>query len=280
MDLERLLDKPILRHLRTTVATVRALAFVVAVAGSAVVLLALVARYFHVQPGLAIVLAAVAVVVVTASSYAWYYVTHSYDPPFYKIHELKGTLVVEAANGHHRYRYERRQTVEATRNNLRLIEFRAHWTGQGKQAVVQSLRSEHSILDGRRPESDGRVHRWVYPRRPLARGQKLEVGISQVHEDETQEQLPYFREGGGRYRTNLVTVTVTIPLAEHMPDSVRGVIWNTNHVAQQSAEVGELTVERHVDAATGLAEYTVTFEKPQVFHSYGIEWAWSKERPD
>lgn len=282
MDLERLLDKPLLRHLRTIVATIRALMFVVAVLGSALVLVVLVARYFKAKPGLAIALGILLVVLLAMSTYAWHYITHVYDPPFYKIEQLNGSLTVEAANGHHRYTYERRQTVVATRDGLRLIEFRAHWTGQGhpSSTAVESLHPEHALLDGKRAESDGRVHRWLYPRRALGRGKKLEVGIKQVHEDDVRAQLPYFREGGGRYKTEKIVVAVRLPLTEHRPDSARGVVWNTHNSAEGSQEVDELEVSRHVDPGSGTVEYTVTIDKPALFYSYGVEWTWAQQPPD
>jgi hypothetical protein len=279
VDLERLLDKPVLRNLRTFVGTVRAITFVGTILVSASALIYLVARNFKVEPGLAIGLIVLLALMLAVSVYAWRYVTHVYDPPFYEIFDLNGHLTVERANSHRRYVYERRQTVIATRDDLRLIEFRAHWTGQGAagSTQVESIRPEHVVFDGRRGESDGRVHRWVYPRRQLKRGQPIEVGIRQVHEDDVQEQLPYFREGGGRYKTRKVTVCVVLPQDEHIPDSVRGVAWNTNHTAQQGEEVGEISVHSRVDAVSRSVEYTVTYDKPKVFHSYGIEWVWAHQ---
>ncbi len=253
--------------------------FVGSVALSSVVLIIAAARYFAASPKTAISLAVLVVVLLAVSGYAWHYVKRVYDPPFYEILDLNGHLVVERANGHRRYTYERRQTIVATRNDLRLIEFRAHWTGQGRSGStrVESLRPEHAMLDGRRAESDGRVHRWIYPRRPLKRGQPVDVGIRQVHEDDLEEQLPYFREGGGRYKTNRITVTVCLPLDEHLPDSVRGVVWNSHHSAQQSAEVDDLVVQPRVDRATSTVDYTVTVDKPRAFHSYGVEWTWGRQ---
>jgi hypothetical protein len=279
VDLDRLLEKPLLKHLRTLAATIRAIIFAGSTFGSGVVLLVLAARYFSVSRGLAVTLGLLFILLTTVAGYAWYYVTHVYDPPFYKIQELHGSLVVEAANGHRKYTYERRQTVVATRNNLRLVEIRGHWTGKGRagSTVVESIKPEHVMLDGRRPESDGRVHRWIYPRRPLKRGQPVEVGVRQTHEDDVETQLPYFREGGGRYKTERITVTVQLPFDEHVQASVRGVIWDTDHSAQQSEEIGELKVEPRVDSTSRSVVYTVAVDIPAVFHSYGIEWTWSRD---
>jgi hypothetical protein len=219
------------------------------------------------------------VALLAGSSYAWHYIKNAYDPPFYEILELNGSLVVEPANDHHRFTYERRQTVIATRDDLRLIEFRAHWTGQGQPGStrVESVNSKHAMLDGKHKEEDGRVHRWIYPRRPLKRGQPIEVGIRQIHEDDLEEQLPYFREGGGRYETRRIIVKVQLPLSEHDPESVRGVIWNSHRTALQSPEVGEVGVDRHVKRAEGCIEYTMTADKPRPFHSYGVEWSWGRD---
>lgn len=279
MDLDRLLDKPLLRHLRTAVATIRAVMFVGSVVLGAGVLVVLAGKYVSASPKISIILAILLVLLLAVSSYAWFYVTRVYDPPFYEILRLEGVMVIESENSHHRYTYTRKQKVRATRDDLRLIEFRAHWTGTGRAGTtqVESLVRDHALLDGRRAESDGRVHRWVYPRRPLGRGQILEAGIKQVHEDDINQQLPYFREGGGRYKTSQIVVTVRFPGAEDPPEAVRGVIWNSNHVARQSPEVGSLNPERHVDPATGTVEYTVTVHRPKLYHSYGMTWSWKHQ---
>jgi hypothetical protein len=276
VDLERLLDKPPLRHLRTAVATIRAIMFVGTVMLGAGVLVVLAGKYLSASPKTAIALAILLVLLLAVSSYAWFYVTRAYDPPFYEILKLEGTMVIENVNSHRRYTYTRKQQVKATRDDLRLIEFRAHWTGTGSTGTAQvvSLFRDHALLDGRRAESDGRVHRWVYPRRPLGRGQALEVGIQQVHEDDINQQLPYFREGGGRYKTSQIVVTVRFPRAEDPPEGVRGVIWNTNRVARQSPEVGILQPERYVDPVAGTVDYTVTIGRPKLYHSYGMRWSW------
>ncbi len=278
MNLDRLWDWPVLRHLRNAVATIRALAFVVTVLISAAVLAYLAIRNFFGSPALAVTLVVLLTVLLAGSGYSWYYVKSIHDPPFYEIQELNGSLLVEPANGHHRFTYERRQTVVATRDDLRLIEFRAHWTGQGQPGsmTVESVKSGHAMLDGRFKEQDGRVHRWIYPRRPLKRGQPIEVGIRQVHEDDVDEQLPYFREGGGRYRTRKIIVKVRLPLSEHDTEAVRGVVWNSHRAARQSPEVGDLEVERHVFSQESCIEYIVTVDKPRAFHSYGVEWSWSR----
>jgi hypothetical protein len=279
VDLDRLWDKPVLRHVRNAVATIRALAFVMSVVASAAVLIYLAIRNYVGSPALAITLGIMLVALLAGSGYIWHYVKNIHDPPFYEIQELNGRLLVEPANDHHRFTYERRQTVIATRDDLRLIEFRAHWTGQGQggSMQVESVNSKHAMLDGRHKEEDGRVHRWIYPRRPLKRGQPIEVGIRQVHEDDVEEQLPYFREGGGRYKTRRIIVKVQLPLSEHDPESVRGVIWNSHRAAWQSPEVGDLEVDKHVMRTEGCIEYTVTADRPRVFHSYGVEWIWGRD---
>ncbi|MEV1286914.1 hypothetical protein [Micromonospora sp. NPDC049679] len=283
MDLERLLDKPVLKHLRSGVATIRAIMFVGSVLGSGLALIVLAARYFSVSWKLATALSVLLILLLSVSGYAWRYVTRVYDPAFYEIVDLEGLLVVEPLGDHRRYTYTRSQTVKATRDDLRLVEFRAHWTGKGHNGTsrVESLIPEHAILDGRRAESDGRVHRWIYPRRPLERGKALRVGIRQVHEDDVEIQLPYFREGGGRYKTGKITVIVKLPFSEHSPESVRGVVWNSNRTPRKGAVVDELPIPTpRVDSAAGTAEYRVTVEKPSPYHSYGVEWTWLREPPD
>lgn len=168
--------------------------------------------------------------------------------------------------------------MRATRDDRRLVEIRGHWTGVGNKGKmkVESLIADHALLDSRSAEEDGRVHRWIYPRRPIGKGREIEVGIRQEHEDDIQPQLPYFREGGGRYRTYKITVTARFPKSED-PNSigvVEGKVWNSRLPIRQTHPVEDIEPVRKVDPATGTIDYVVTVERPKLYHSYGIIWRW------
>lgn len=280
--LERMLGQRAVRILVGLAGLVRALIFAGSVAAGAITLLVLGAKYFAIAPAAAAALFALLVLLLAVSGYAYHYVAHVYDPPFYEITELTGSLRVEPVDTHYRYRYERRQTIRATRSDLRLIEIRGHWTGKGSSKPdVTSLKPQHALLDGRRPERDNRVHRWIYPRHGIKRGDSEEVGVIQVHEDDIERQDAYFREGGGRYRTRKVTVVVELPVSEVVSGSVKGVIWNTVARPPDNEEVGILeftTTPNH--SPDGYMKYTVTASNPRPYYSYGIEWTWQNEPLD
>lgn len=169
------------------------------------------------------------------------------------------------------------------RDDLRLVEIRGHWTGvssKGKMKV-ESLAGDHTLLDGKSAEEDGRVHRWIYPRRPIGKGHEVEVGVRQEHEDDIQPQLPYFREGGGRYRTRKIIVRVRFPRTED-PSSlgpVEGKVWDSRRQVRQTHPVADITPERKIDPINETIDYIVTVDKPKLYHSYGIIWTWPRQ-PD
>jgi hypothetical protein len=283
VNLEKWLDKPALRGMRTAVATVRAMIFVGTVACAAIAILLIAAQSVAVDPTAAVVLVAVLIALLTASTYAWYFVTRTYNPPFYKILTIEGSLVVDVKGDHFLYTYVRQQEVMAVRNDLRLVEIRAHWTGKGHPGTthVESLFQEHAILDGKRVEADGRVYRWIYPRRALRRGKVVKVGVRQTHEDGIERQLPYFREGSGRYRAHKIVVTVRLPLNVHLVDSVQGLAWDGKSNVGGSEPVEDLPLTKsRVNPGSGMAEYTLSVDKPRPFHSYGIEWTWLNQPSD
>jgi alkylated DNA nucleotide flippase Atl1 len=74
VDLDRLWDKPVLRHVRNAVATIRALAFVMSVVASAAVLIYLAIRNYVGSPALAITLGIMLVALLAGSGYIWHYV--------------------------------------------------------------------------------------------------------------------------------------------------------------------------------------------------------------
>lgn len=278
MNIEDLLDRPLLRQLRTAVETLNAIIFLITtgVIGAGAIFLA--ARHFHLQAATVIALAATLVIVTFGTVGTVYYVAHEYDPRFYEILELNGLLLVESAGDHHRYTYERKQRVRSTRDDLRLVEVRAHWTGKGSKGIthVASLKSEHTLLDGKAPEENGHVHRWIYLRRPLGRGSEVEVGVRQIHEDDAEQQSPYYREGGGSYHARLVTVVARFPIEEDV-HNVEGAIWNSNRSIRHHI-VGSLPCERRVDRPHGFVDYIVTVQRPRRYHSYGVRWNWPEPK--
>ncbi|WP_426511421.1 hypothetical protein ACPPVO_12845 [Dactylosporangium sp. McL0621] len=203
------------------------------------------------------------------------YVRKFYEPPDYELLEVEGSLLVEASGDHYRYTYVKKQTVRALRPDIRVIEFKAHWTGQSStgKPVVRPVYGDHVVLDGKHSEEDGRVHRWVYPGGPVGRGHKVDVGIRHVHEDDLARQRPYFRDGGGRYRTAKLTVTVKFP-RDQDPSPVSGAVWNTHLPVGQNNQVGDYPFDRRINLADNTVEYIVTVRRPKRHHSYGVRWNW------
>jgi hypothetical protein len=277
VNLEDLLQGRLLRNIRDFTATVRAAWFLI----SAVLTAALVA-YAFLRRNLVGPTAAVMIILAVAGWWVTvlacaYYTKNVNNPPFYEILELDGVLVVESSGHHHRYRYTRRQKVRATRNDLRLIEMRAHWSGSSNAwPRVESLVGDHVLLDGKYEEEDGRVHRWVYPRRPLRKGEELRVGIRQSHEDEVRPQLPYFREGGGRYKTRKLTITTRFPIADDPQTlgAVVGRVWDISRAIDKGHVVDTVGFDREVDREQGTVDYIVRVDRPKLYHSYGIQWEW------
>jgi hypothetical protein len=273
-DLGKFLQTPFLRNLRDLVATIRAIAFIAPALIGGLLLAYAILRRNTPLPSPFLILALALGWWLTLVG-AWYYARFVSNPPFYKIVELEGVLKVERVNGHHRYTYTRKQTVKATRNELRLIEFRAHWTGSGSNPPhVEPTEADHEILDGKRPEQDGRVHRWLYPREPIGRGHTIKVGIRQIHEDDKSPQDPYFREGGGRYKTGKIKVTVRFQLPEdpQLRNTIEGRVWNSKRSIDQGQVSGSISYRREVNDDLGTVDYTVTCNRPKRFHSYGLAW--------
>jgi hypothetical protein len=275
MGLERVLGLPVLRILRDTTATARAVAFAIGVVAGAVGLAYVGIRKSALSPDAATVLVASLAAIILGGLASWFYVAGIYDPSYYKIVDLDGHVLIEPAGDHHRYTYTRKQTVRATRGSLRLIEIRSHWTGRcsREKTSITSVIRDHRLLDGGYPEEDGRVHRWIYPGRSLDRGEEIEVGVRVVMEDDIEPMIPYYREGGGRYRVRQLKVTVRFPIG-HEPQRVFGSIWHTNRKAQQGNHIGKLDYERRPDHDAGVVDYIVVVQKPRLYHSYGVRWSW------
>ena len=206
-----------------------------------------------------------------------YYVLRVCDPAPYEIVKIDGLLVIQSVNGHsyHHYINSRAQTVKARRNNVRLVEHRTHWTGNGARSKCKSTStvSEHSLFVARLPEEDGRIPHWVYLGRPLNKGEEAMVGIQETREDNQSPMLPYYREGGGRFRSRNLTVMTRFP-ADEDPERVEGLIWNNDRRNRQRQIVGKIPYERKPDPANRTVDYIISVQKPRRYHSYGIRWSW------
>ncbi|GAB3410866.1 hypothetical protein [Flindersiella endophytica] len=215
----------------------------------------------------------------SATAGLWYYLKHVAQPATYRILNLDSVLEVESVGSHHRFQYTLRQHVQALRNGVRQIDANAHWTGRSSQGAIRldPLVSDHVVHDGRRPEDDGRISRWIYVGDPVARGQEFVAGIRQVHEDDLEPQRPYFRETGGRYRTRRMTVVARFPIREdpQLFGNVEGLVWNKD---RQRLVCARVPLERSVDTAGGTVEYRVTVERPRRHYSYGLRWHWGPQR--
>ncbi len=281
MDTDRFLDKSVFRLLRNAAATIKAISFFLApiIAGGAL-LVYLVTTYVESRTALAVI--AIISVFMIAGIFLgfWYYIYHICDPAPYDIVQVDCLLIVGQLGNHHRYRNERRQTIKARRNNVRLVEHRAHWTGKGSRARFKagSLVDAHDFCSARKPEEDGRTHQWIYLGRPLSKGDEARIGIYQEFEDNYEPMHTYYREGGLRYRARNLTVTTRFDFSQD-PQKVEGIIWNNDRKSRQRHEVGQLKVERTADLSSldpteHTVDYIVTVRDPKRYHSYGIRWEW------
>lgn len=266
---------PLLKRFTTAVEILQAIAVVATTAGS----LALLA-YFAITRGLlvrdyaAIFGPLLAICVITMLA-GWAYVRNRWEPSPYDILDARCELVIEAVGDHHRYTYTKHQTVRA-RREIRLIEFRAHWTGHGSVDTFRiNALHDHVLLDGGQPEEDLRIYRWVYPKYPVPRGQIVSVGIRQVHEDDLVRQEPYYRDGGGRYRIAHLVVVARFPLNER-PRRVEGRVWNSNRPTGRARLLGTVPTTLNVDENARTIDYVVEVKRPRRHHSYGLRWTWPR----
>ena len=278
MSLEKLLNTTILRNIVNTAAAIKAVSFFLAffVMGAGI-LVYVIKTHAKNDEALVAISAAYLGLVLMLSACIWYYIKHICDPEPYEISKLEGLLLVEAAGDHHHYSNTRIQTVRSLRSNVRLIEVRSHWTGSYSRQTysVKSVSGAHELFDGLIREEDARVHRWIYLGRPLGkRDGSVTVGVNQEWEDDVEPMRPYYREGGARYKTRDLKVTVQFR-AQEAPDEsdVEGHIWNTI----KSKIIGDLEVQRHYDRKKNCVEYVVMMPRPKRYHSYGIRWAWPEQ---
>jgi hypothetical protein len=275
VPLNELLNQPAAKALRDGVATVKALQYV----GASVVvglggLYLLIAR--DVIPlGVAITAGVSLLVIGVMLVGFWYHEKYLSDRPFYEILEMEALLIVRTVGGHHRYEYTKEQTIRSLRKNLRLIDFKAHWTGEGAQPPkVSPLNPDHVVLDGREREADARVHRWIYPGEPVGRNMTLTTGLRQEHEDDVHRQRPYFREGGGRYKLGKLKVTLRFSLADEPEPAPIGGMWDSTRPVGDNNFLGNIDHVRTPNKAANTVDFTVEVKNPQQGRSYGLYWKW------
>jgi hypothetical protein len=278
MALNDFLNKAPFRLLRDMVATIKAISFFAVpmiAAGGAIAYLVST----QVESATALLAIALASLVMVAGVIAaiCYYVLHVCDPAPYEITKIEGLLIIQTVNGHsyHHYINRRTQTVKARRNNVRLVEHRTHWTGNGAKNKCKStsMVNDHTLFVARLSEEDGRTPHWVYLGRPLSKGEEAMVGIQETREDNQSPMLPYYREGGGRYRSRSLTIITRFP-ADEDPEKVEGLIWNNDRRNRQRQIVGKISYERKPDPTNRTVDYIVRAQKPRRYHSYGIRWSW------
>lgn len=273
VTLERLMDKPALKNTRTIAATINSFVLLGSISASVLVVLSV-----SLTPDWTVVASALLVLGMLALGGLVYlgrrWRTHC--PTSYRVLRIEGLLEIEPFDGYRRYRYVRRQRIRATRHDLRLIELREHWTGKGSRGslTVECVKPADAILmDGKIPEEDGRVHRWVYPTRPLGRGECLDVEVHQRHIDDVETQRPYFRQGGGRYDTDAICVKVCFP-ADYEPSEIHGGIWNTGRRLLHNQVIRTIDCARSEDRTAGTVTYAVEVGRTSHHHSVGLYWVW------
>lgn len=274
MGVGKFLDMAFFRTLRDAVATIRAVSFFLGpIVAGGVLLGYLVATYVDSKTVLVTIAVVSLFMIVGIASGFWYYIQKICDPDPYEITDIDCLLIVKHIGGHHQFVNNREQTIRARRNNVRLVEHRAHWTGQGSKSKSNSgsLAGKHEFYSARHPEEDGRTHHWIYLGRPLSKGDTERVGFHQTFEDNVAPMHTYYREGGGRYRARNLTVTTRFSVDDE-PPIVEGHVWNNDRRNRQRHEVGRLEHERKADPATGTVDYLVKVRRPKRYHSYGIRW--------
>lgn len=271
MSIDKMTSKRALRITQAAAEAINASVFTLSLAGSAVI-----AAATYAEPALL----SASTLTLALGSTAWSAHLHRrlrrHDVTGYRILQLKGVMTVDKEGDHHVIDYVRTQEIQAVQDDVRLIELREHWTGLGVKDGVQvtcTRPADANLYDGGRPEEDGRVHRWIYPNRPLSRGERLTVEVHQRHRDDALRQLPYFRQGGGRHDTGHVIAQVIFP-SHYEPESVKGAIWNTGRNLFPTQTVGALACTRIEDRQAGTVTSSVEAHALKAHHSVGMRWIW------
>jgi hypothetical protein len=227
----------------------------------------------------ALAVGAVAAVVALGGAGLVYYIRVVHDPDDYVIEEMAGQLTVRRTlqtNDRFLYRYEysRSQRVRATRNNLRLIQIRSHWSGQSISVTdVASCFPEHKLLDGGIAEEDGRVYRWIYLLGAVGRGRRVTVGIRQAFEDAFVPMKPYFRESGEDRRVEKLVVRLRFR-ADEAPDEAWLVTWRRAGSGTGRQEVARERCQPVREQGSDLVLFETRQRRPRSDCAHGFVWRW------
>ncbi len=276
MELERLLNVRPLKIVRDAGATIRSIALfaTLLLAGGGYLTYLVSARFDDTKVLAGTAVAEFGLLLLAATCFR-YYSVHYCDPAPYEILRIEGLLIIEPVGGYHRYTNTRRQTIKVLRDNVRLVEHRSHFTGRGSRGKnsIESLMPGHDLFVARAAEEDGGRRLWIYPGRPLFRGDVEEVGIRQVFEDNIETMKPYYRKGGNRFKTREISIAIRFVLAED-PLKIDGLVWNNGTTYHKRREVGTIAPVRTVDRLAGTVEYQISVPKAKPHHAYGFRWVW------
>jgi xanthosine utilization system XapX-like protein len=273
-----ILNKSMFRLMRDAAATIKAISFFASPIVTGVTLLAYLVS-MQIQSDAELLVISLAALAIAAGMLAGiaYYIFRVCDPAPYQIVSIEGLLVVGqvAGHDHHHYTNRREQVIQARRNNVRLVEHRSHWTGNGSKTRyrIHSTVPEHQLFAASRPEEDGRTPRWIYPGRALGKGDQVRVGLEEVFEDNVSPMIPYYREGSGRYKAQSLKVAVRFSIDDD-PGAVDGLIWNNDRRGRQNHVVGHIRAQRIPNPSTRTVDYLTEVVKPKRYHSYGVRWTW------
>lgn len=276
MNADKFLEMPLFRTLRNAAATIKAISFFLGpVVAGGILLGYLITTHVESRTALATIVVVSLFMIVGIASGFWYYIQRVCDPDPYELTSIDCVLTVRREGNHHHFTNSREQTVKARRNNVRLVDHRAHWTGQGSRGKSRagSLLGRHEFYSAGQPEEDGRTYHWIYLGRPLSKGDTERVGFRQTFEDNVAPMHTYYREGGGRYKARNLTVTTRFS-SDDEPPTVEGYIWNNDRRNRQRHEVGRLEPERRAHPEMGTVDYVIKVGRPKRYHSYGIRWQW------
>jgi len=188
----------------------------------------------------------------------------------YVVKAQESSLLVEKVDNHHRYTMSRDYLVEAKTPGVRLIDMAWYWTGNNSKPVqVRPNTPAHEVFDGRRPENDKWVYRWVYLGRALGKNEREKVGLTLIAEDDNEPMRHFFTIGARGTKVETLTLTLRFPLPER-PNLVSAHIWEKS--ANEEGVIGDLPIESKADATSGTMQYKVEVNNPSAKRRYGFRW--------
>ncbi|MCM2417662.1 hypothetical protein [Streptomyces sp. RKAG293] len=248
----------VFRTLRDTVASIKAVLYVIGIG--------LAAWGFLADFRLALIVAAVVTVTFGA---IWLWVTRYYEPCRFVVDSLETTLLVERKDNYHRYTRTRIVHLTARRNNLRIFEMRLQWTGQagpGRIGPLESLNPDHKAFTAPREDENHLMYSWVYLGRSLNRGESETISVVQTFEDDLQEMKRFHYDAATLARAKKIRVITRFPRGEE-PMEVTGHTW------YRAKNPGSNTkCVRKVDATSDHVDFIVEVDDPKRYRSYGVRW--------